>query len=247
MADYSETALVRSLNYLAEMQGAIAHNLANAASTAYKRRVPIAEHAGLEFASMLQQRMPTVVYRETTDYGDGQLRPTDERLHVALQGDGFLRVRGADGSMFLTRNGEMVIDREGYLATTGGLRYLDRDGAPINLSADGAPPSSLLISPDGSISDASDATQAHGQLGIVAVDRADRLQPAGTSMYRLPPETPMRPGTARVQQRHVEQSNVDSLSELINMIIVQRSFEATSRTLRTIDELKSSYVTAMNR
>ena len=54
MADYSEVALVRSLNFLAESQGAIAHNLANVGSSAYKRRIPTAEASDLGFASMLQ-------------------------------------------------------------------------------------------------------------------------------------------------------------------------------------------------
>ena len=246
MADYSETALVRSLNFLAESQGAIAHNLANVGSTAYKRRVAIAEESDRGFASMLQTTMPTLVYRETTDQADGSTKSTDQGLHVALRGDGFFRVKSGN-AVYLTRFGELQVDSQGYLSTPDGHRYLDRDGNEIHLAAEGVNTSSLLISPDGSITDDRDGSQALGRLDVVTVDRPELLEPAGTSLYRVPPQTPLRPATARVQQRSLELSNVDSLSELVNMIIVQRSFEATSRTLRTLDELKSAFVTAMNR
>lgn len=245
MADYSELALVRSLNFLAESQGSIAHNLANVGSTSYKRRIATAEQDD-GFASTLQTMLPTVAYRETTDQADGAKQFTDESLHVALQGDGFFRVKSGNNT-YLTRFGEMQVDSQGFLSTPNGHRYLDRDGSEINLSADGVSPAALLISPDGSITDGAAGAQTLGRLGVVTVDRPDLLQPAGTSLYRVPEQTPLKPAAARVEQRALEQSNVDSLSELINMIVVQRSFEATSRTLRTLDELKSSFVTAMNR
>lgn len=245
MADYSEIALVRSLNFLAESQGSIAHNLANASSTAYKRRVAIAEQ-DRGFASMLQTTMPMVAYRETTDQADGAKTFTDQGLHVALQGDGFFRVKTGAGE-YLTRFGELSVDSQGFLSTANGHRYLDANGSEISLAAEGVAPSSLLISPDGSITDGRDSSQTIGRLGVFTVDRPDLLEPAGTSLYRVPAQMPLKPSVARVEQRALEQSNVDSLSELINMIVVQRSFEATSRTLRTLDELKSAFVTAMNR
>ena len=246
MADYSEVALVRSLNYLAETQGSIAHNLANASSTAYKRRVGIAQPTE-SFGSHLGGMMPTLAYRETSDTSDGTLRATGQGLHVALQGDGYFRVRRADGGNFLTRSGELLLDQAGNLVTPNGDRYLGADGNPINLSADGVPPAALRISPDGTISDGRDASLTLGQLGIVTVDRPATLRPAGNSLFVLPPGMETKTSAASVQQHHLEQSNVDSLSELINMMIVQRSFEATSRTLRTVDQLQSAFVTAMNR
>ena len=67
MTDYSEMALVRGMNFLAETQAAIANNLANVDSTAYKRRVAVAQLDG-GFRSELHGAMQTIKYGEKTDW-----------------------------------------------------------------------------------------------------------------------------------------------------------------------------------
>ena len=55
------------------------------------------------------------------------------------------------------------------------------------------------------------------------------------------------PGRGTVRQGYLEQSNVQTVDELISMINVQRTFQATQRALTTVGRIKQSFVSVMMR
>ncbi|MEM7199121.1 MAG: flagellar hook basal-body protein [Planctomycetota bacterium] len=244
MADYAEIALTRSMSFLAETQAAISNNLANVDSTGYKRRVSQALPVSTGFASELGQRLGSVAYQERVDWSSGSLTPTGEPLHIALQGDGFLLVQNESGQQYLTRNGAMQVTPDGRLVNSVGEQFLDPDGAPISLSVDaGLPRAEIKIAPDGSIAV---GDLSLGQLGLFAKPEGI-LTPVGQSRYRAPNNA--RPALApdtRVSQSNLERSNVDALTEMVHMITVQRGFDASSRALMGLGNMKTQFIQAMN-
>ena len=81
MTSYGENALVRSLSFLAEKQGAIANNLANVDTTSFKRRLAVAESAG-SFQSLLDKQLTAISYTEQADMARGTIRETGNDFDV---------------------------------------------------------------------------------------------------------------------------------------------------------------------
>lgn len=248
MTSYAETALIRSLSWLSQAQQAITHNIANASSNGFKRRQPIAETEPTAFQSALQEAMPVVRYREAADWKTGNLLPSSDRNQVALESQDFFRVRAADGRTFFTRSGELQVDAQGYLCDAGGSRYLDSTGNDLQARTEGEGPSGVGIAPNGDLSDDRTGTSLGRALGVFRVADRDALVPAGHGhlVDSANQEVVAVPTTA-IRQGNIEASNVETVSELVNMMIVQRTFEANSTVLRHIGQLQSTFINAVTR
>ena len=247
MADYSEVALVRSMRFLSDSQAAIAHNLANANTQGFKAQAPIAKVTSNSFRSLLAENMPTVAYREYTVWTQGAARPTGEQMHVAINGDYFFRVKGDDSQTFYTRRGELQIDDQGRLVTPSGLRYLDETGNEIVLMGEeGMPKGNLKVSPDGRITE-ENGDRTWGPIVVVDIPDKNALVPVGGGVYRDSANqvASLRPGS--LSQGYLEQSNVETVDELMRMISVQRSFQATQKALTSVGRIKESFVSMMMR
>ncbi len=246
MSSYAEQNLVRGLSFLAERQAAIANNLANVDTTSFKRRVAIAEQAPSPFHAMLAEQMPTIAYREQSDFGRGIVRQTDNQLDVALDANTWMRVQNYGGDQFYTRNGQLQIAKDGRLMTHGGDAVLDVNGNPIQLGAGELAPSKITISPNGQIQDPITG-QTWGPIGIVKVEKADGLQPIGNGRYvDTLKQEPAVVGDG-MQQGFLEGSNVDSLQELVQMITVERSFAATQKALTGVGRLQENIIASILR
>ena len=80
------------------------------------------------FTALLDSKLPTVGFAQHTDWTNGTLTATGDKLHVALEGEGFFQVQADDGQRFYTRSGTMLVDKQGRLVTPAGHRYLDPTG-----------------------------------------------------------------------------------------------------------------------
>ncbi|MGE3173679.1 MAG: flagellar hook-basal body protein [Planctomycetota bacterium] len=246
MTRYAEIALVRGLGYLAEAQGAITHNLANVDTAGFKRRAPVAVESGRAFDTVLGERMPMVRYGEVADWSQGTARETGNRLDVALGQGTWLRVQDGQGRTYLTRDGSMQIDAQGRLVTRDGMRYLDQGGNTITLDGEGGAPADVAIAPNGQLSDPRTG-QTWGPLGVFEVADPRALMPQGGGLYTVPDDVALKLQPEGVQQGFQEGSNVDSLQELVQMIIVQRSFSATQKALTGIGRMQDQLIQNINR
>lgn len=246
MSSYAENALVRGMGFLADAQAAIAHNLANIDTAGFKRRAPMALESKQSFDTILGERMPVVRYGEASDWRIGNTHETGNRFDVALGESTWFRVQDDKGRKFLTRNGQMQLDNQNRLVTHGGLSYLDQAGNPIVLGDGEAAPTDIAIAPNGQLSDPKTG-QAWGPLGIFRVDDPNTLQPQGAGLYSAPADLKLQLAPDGAQQGHQEGSNVDSLQELVQMIIVQRSFSATQRALTGIGRMQDQLIQNANR
>jgi flagellar basal-body rod protein FlgF len=231
--DQSEVSLAASLHALVHQQNAVANNIANVGSTAFKRQAGC--FRPFEVYLDKQQSMSTTVpaYEEGTDLSQGDVSFTGDLRHIALEGDGMLRVRDAQmpGQILLTRNGALGVDANGNLTAANGRLVLDTRGQPVNV---GDSPE-FRIGATGEISD-SLSGDLLGKIDCFAVPDKNQLETIGAGVFRFKGDQSslkQDPFTL-VRQSNLERANVNTIQEMVSMIAVQRHFEAVTKALGAV-------------
>ncbi|OHD74697.1 MAG: flagellar biosynthesis protein FlgC, partial [Spirochaetes bacterium RBG_13_68_11] len=187
-----------------------------------------------------------------TVFEQGAMKQTENDFDLALEGQGFLTVQTAQGER-LTRNGAFLVDVEGYLVTKNGEQVLGENG-PIKLKKN-----NFVIDEDGTVwqnaafaaddrrlvsmqENQWEAIERVDRLKIVDVKRKRYLSKEGSSFWRTTEESGeavVLDGANRpkVQQGFLEGSNVNVVTEMVEMIEVNRAYDANQRTIQTEDSL----------
>jgi len=170
----------------------------------------------------------------------GKLQATQRELDLAIEGEGFLRVLLPDQTVAYTRAGNLKLDGDGNLTTADG-HLVD---PPVTV-----PPgfTKLVIDPSGLVQgfDGQD-NQPLGQIELTRFANPAGLQSFGTTLFReseaAGEKIEGRPGEdlGVIRQGHLEQSNVDPMRELADLIQAQRAFELNSRLMQAADEILQS-------
>jgi len=232
----------------------IANNLANINTTGFKRsqvnfqdllyvklKDPGAEVAsgiispsGLEIGSGVQVASTVRVF------SGGELQNTNNKLDIAIRGEGFLQVTlPTSGETRYTRDGALQKNADGDLVTSTG--YLIEPA--ISIPTDAA---SVDIGKDGTVN-VTTATGTQTVAGTIELARfpnpaglsgeGDNLfaetEASGTAITGTAGES----GFGFIQSGFLEKSNVQMISELINLIMAQRAYETNSRAIRAGDEM----------
>jgi len=208
----------------------VANNLANVNTTGFKAE-------GMVFSEYLirAERPVKLSYVQDLatyrDYREGELQTTGNDLDLAIQGDGFFVVQTPEGPAY-TRNGRFQLNAAGEVVNQSGYPVL-AGGGPLVINPEDGP---LAVSTDGVIS--ADLTQGgnvpiiYGQLDIVTFADNRALKPQGASTFVTDqPAVAALAENFKVQQRMLEGSNVQSIREMTNMIMVQRSYQSAQKFL----------------
>lgn len=173
-----------------------------------------------------------------TDFSPGNLVETGGKFDLALNGPGFFKVQGEDGETYYTRDGSFTINNEGNLSTLDGREVLGTEG-PINI--DGG---EFQVLANGRV--IVDGVEV-GTLGIVDIQNREFLRKIGDNLYDIIrdengepfPNIDLgeEPFTGEVLQGYLEESNVNAISEMVDMITLLRDFEAGQKAIRTQDEM----------
>jgi flagellar basal body rod protein FlgG len=169
------------------------------------------------------------------DLSQGSLEETGNPLDIAIEGDGFLMLDGPKDSKdkLLTRAGALTRDTQGRLVlATSGAPVLGIDGRPIVLPDN---PGEVRIDQTGSIFQGNDVV---GQLAVVVPTDAIRL--LGGRTRNAPAETIVR-------QRHLEQSTVDPVATLAELVRVSRGIEFSTRLMQTHDQMTGRLIDTLGR
>jgi len=211
---------------LRRQMAVIANNIANANSTAFKSERPLFETVPV--------RQQGRLYEFVQDNGivrslnTGRLRETGNPLDLAINGKGFLTVETPAGTRY-TRNGALRMSEDGRLVTAEGHSVLNEQGQPITLDpADGRP----VIAEDGTISTPQGPL---GRLRVVQFDNEQQMRKVSTALYATD-EEPKPVGNVQVRQGMIEDSNVEPVLEMTEMIEVSRSYQAAQRLIETEHE-----------
>jgi flagellar basal-body rod protein FlgG len=168
------------------------------------------------------------------------LSPTGVETNVAIRGEGFFKILNTDGTFSYTRDGSFQLDNQGRLVTANG--NLVQPGITIPQNA-----TSLTINQQGQVSvipAGSTTPTVLGQLTLTRFINKGGLLPIGDNLFQETPAsgTPQDgiasvDGMGDLQQGSLEQANVDSVTEISNLITAQRAYEMNSKVISAADQM----------
>lgn len=216
----------------------VANNLSNIHTDGFKRDSTFIEmlkatatpEPGAPWEPGNQQRLGRGI-----DFTGGALKETHNPLDVALPGAGFFVVQTPHGERY-TRNGNFTISQDGTLVTREGFSVMGSEGAIRFPDVQKVLNGTVLVSPTGEI--VLDKLPV-GTLRIVEFEEPQKLLKAGASLFARTVDDDPRMidhPAPDVRQGYLEESNVDGISELIEMIQILRSFESNQKAVLAQDQ-----------
>ena len=241
----------------------IANNIANINTTGFKR-------ARAEFSDLLYQaeRLQGVPERANQNivpeganiglgvkttavrnlHTQGSLTNTGNELDLALVGKGWFEIEGADGEILYTRAGAFNTNANGQLVTVDGFPVMPEIVVPNNTVE-------VVVNKSGQVFarvEGQAELQELGQLTLATFANEAGLAPIGNNLFRETaasgPATvgvPGDPGFATVEQGYLEDSNVDPVKEITDLISAQRAYEMNSKVITAADEMAATVTQAI--
>jgi len=234
----------------------ISNNLSNVNTTGFKKQR--AEFEDLLYQTQLLAGTPATEVTEVPTgiqvghgvkvaatqkmFEQGSLQSTENKLDMALEGEGFFKIQLYDGSMSYTRDGSFKVDSNRQVVTSNGYLLEPPIVLPENFIMN-----SLSISQDGRVT-----VKTVGEEGPVEVGQLEMyrfvnpagLRSIGGNLFKTTPASgeeiagqPGLDGMAKVHQGFLEMSNVKVVEEMVNMIVAQRAYEVNSKAIQTSDSM----------
>jgi len=235
------------------MVDTIANNLANINTTGFKRSqlnfqdllyVKVKE-VGTEVASGTNSPSGTEigsgvrVASTVKVFTAGELQNTNRPLDIAVTGEGFLQITMPNGDLRYTRDGSLQMNADGQLVTTTGYAIEPAITIPIDAVA-------TSIEKDGGVN-VTDPSGTQSVLGTIQLARfpnpsglsseGDNLLSETEASGTATTGTPGENGYGSIQAGFLEKSNVQMVTELVNLITAQRAYETNSRAIRAGDDM----------
>jgi flagellar basal-body rod protein FlgF len=215
----------------------VANNMANINTTGFKAedmlfqeyKMPVA--ADNDFAGN-QSVSYTEDWATVHDMTNGPLSQTGNPLDVALSGKGFLTVSTPNGDRY-TRAGSLAIDASGTLVDLAGNPVLS-DAGPVHFDAADV---NIQIDKSGNITT---SQGGKGKLAVVEFADTQQLVREGNNLYSG--GTPVAATATDLIQGSIERSNVSGVTEMAQMIRVERAYQQLADIMQRQDELRTSAV-----
>jgi flagellar basal-body rod protein FlgG len=236
----------------------ISNNIANMRTTGFKRQ-------RAEFQDLLYQQL-TRAGSQTSDQGtnlpagveigsgvrtvatprimsQGGVNPTEKELDIAIRGEGFFMINLPDGRTAYTRDGSFDRSDDGTIVNSSG--YQLQPGIVIPGTA-----KAVTVSPDGTVEAMLNNDSAPTQLGQLQLARFVNkagLESLGDNLFGETAasgpaqiSTPNTDGTGDLLAGYLEMSNVNSVTEIADLIAAQRAYEMNARVISGADEMMQS-------
>lgn len=217
----------------------ISNNMANVNTTGFKQSRTI----NSEFEQYMLRRINdgqqrpeigelgsgTYIDEIYVDHSQGGFQQTGNSFDLAIAGDGYFAIETPQGVRY-TRNGSFVRSGDGRLVTYEGQPVLNRNGQPVTIPDGG----SVSIGADGRI--AVDDVEVDTLQFVQFADERNLLQ-RGQNLYEAVNDEQPVQAEGVIEQGMLERSNVNVVSEMINLINAYRAYEANSKTVVTQDSL----------
>lgn len=232
----------------------IANNLANSSTAGFRQRQ-------LQFQDMIYQNLVTpgaAQSQQTVSAGlqiglgtksaateiimsQGDLNNTGNPLDLAIQGNGFFQITRPDGTTAYTRAGSFHLNNQGTMVTTDGDPLIPNITIPPNST-------SVTITQYGVVN-ATQPGQTNptqlGQIQLATFANPGGLNSMGSNLFTATLSsgdavlgTPGGPeGLGTMQQGYLENSNVDVVTEFVQMVLAQRAYESNSKVIHAADTM----------
>jgi len=236
----------------------ISNNIANMSTAAYRPRV--AEFSDLVYQQYLTpgtltSQLGTVVpagiqlgtgvkaSTVSVEIMQGSMRQTGGELDLGIDGKGFLEVALPDGETVFTRDGKLNRSADGQIVTMDGYPLADGITIPDDASR-------ISISRDGQVTayfDNQEQGQAIGVISLVSFVNEKGLEALGDNLFRLTEASgdanrlvPGSNGVGTLRQGFLEESSVDVVKEISDLIEAQRGYELNSKVITASDEMMAA-------
>lgn len=180
------------------------------------------------------------------DMGQGNFRQTENQYNFAISGSGFFTISMTDkaGNQHIryTRDGDFTVTRDGYLVTKDGDYVLGDGGNPIRIP--GADTAEIEVNELGEIYQGDNYIST---LQLTDFESYDYLSSYGENMYDAVDGAVQRAAEATVSQGYLEMSNVNMVTEMVDMIAITRAYETNQKMVKTVDETLSKAVNDIGR
>lgn len=170
----------------------------------------------------------------------GDLKQTQNQLDLAIEGAGFFRVRMPDDSFSYTRAGDLKITAAGQVVTSHGHAvdpplFVPPDTTSVTIESGGAVKALQQGNPEPIEVGRIELAQFANPVGLKSLGQGlyGETQASGKPIAGTPGED----GVGTVSQGMLESSNVEVVTEMIDLIAAQRAYEMNSRVIRAADEM----------
>lgn len=234
----------------------ISNNLANSATVGYKTE-RVASQAFDDVLTVkirdnsvgyMNQNIGTMslgakVGEVYTAYDQGSFVETGNTFDLAIDGQGFFTMRcptrSGDNVTRYTRNGCFKMTQDGYVVDVNGNHLQGTSG-------------DIKVPVDASISiDKTGAVYADGEyvdtVLLTDFEDYDYIEKYGDNLYQTVDGATEKTATGMINQGYTEQSNVNVVSEMVDMITVTRAYEAGQKVMQTVDSMLESSCNSIGR
>ena len=219
-----------------------ANNLANVSTTGF--RADLAQARSMQaYGEGLPSRVFSMTERPGQSFAQGNVITTGRDLDITIEGDGWISVMDKTGQEGLTRNGNLRINETGVLSNGSGHLVLGESGAPITLPI---PLAKVEIGRDGTISALpqgapADAMEVVDRIKLTRTDNRSLFKDTN-GLFRSKDFTSnyIADADVKVMKGAIEGSNVNAVSEMTNLIDLQRQFEMQVKLMSNAEEMDKS-------
>jgi flagellar basal-body rod protein FlgG len=232
----------------------IANNLANSNTTGFKsdraafqdlmyqnvQQVGAQSTQNTQYSTGLSLGTGVRIAATEKNYIQGSVLQTGGNLDMSITGLGFFQITMPDGTLSYTRDGSFSMDSQGNVVTASGYPLSPAITIPANAQ-------SVSIGTDGTVSvttPGNTKATSVGQVQLATFINVQGLQPTGNNLLTESASsgapqvgTPGTTGLGTLQQGALETSNVNTVTELVNMIQCQRAYEMNSKAISTTDQM----------
>ncbi len=234
----------------------VSNNLANVNTNGYKKQ-------RIEFKDMMYDKMTDANFLKgegtpvgveighgvlpaatTRSFSNGNYEQTDANTDLAVNGEGFFVIKDPNGNEYYTRDGNFkfsILEDGAFLTTSGGLEVQGEAGR----IALGANVEDIKIDTDGNIMVKRTGAEESEKVDRILLKKflnPEGLDAVGKNLFQKTiasgEPTDVNTGTeGEIWQGYLENSNVQVVEEMINLITAQRAYEVNSKTIQTVDRM----------
>lgn len=237
----------------------IANNLANVNTTGFKR-------SRAHFEDLLYQTLQgpaTLGSRDTEQLpaiqvglgtrltsvqridSQGSLEQTSRPLDLAIEGEGYFEVQLPNGNTAYTRDGSLQISDQGMLVTNQGYAIqppirVPKEATSVTISESG------VVTANG-VTGGTNGSQEIGRIELARFANASGLESKGQNLFSETTASgqpirglPTEDGNGRIAQGYLESSNVEIVTEMVDMITAQRAYEINSKAVKNSEDMATT-------
>lgn len=227
----------------------VSNNLANVNNPGFKKDRGVQSSFKEELISRVetqQQSVPlgkigngVLLEDSFTDHSQGLIKKTGNVLDMAIEGSGFFVVQTPTGLKY-TRNGNFTLNDSGQIVTHQGYQVMGEKG-PLQTNNDGR---EISIDSEGRLYL---GETEEDQILVVNFASNNLLQKEGENLFVAGEDLEETTANYQIHQGYLENSNVNIVKEMVNMIEINRHYEATQKVISTVDNTLDKAVNEVGR